>query len=341
MEKDNCKNANKTIVECFHCHPENQYYSDYYQGNFNLKNCPHMRKETTQDCEWKKSILPFLYLTDMIHKYALKKCPEVEYKDETINYKLPEAELININNPNDLMVIEVKGIHDRVDIKNREKYTLKALSSDVLNEFNKVLNEIFGNDFSLSTKRTYPSMYLYSEKEIRWCKKSKDKIKNQICEQVRKFIISHKNFFIKSGDELELVKPKSFIIVEGERENKFKVGFLDNNSNKPKLEISTKLKQTNFYIEEKNEKEIEKKINIYFDECKEKFCDYKDTHKCLLILENKSSLSYKTVIHLLSELYIPYEINEIWLGYDEPSKMNQYSEILEFKRSYKKINNDF
>lgn len=194
-----------------------------FKGRTNFENC-----SSVHDCEWLSIVKRFTgFLNESESKdFKLVLCPDKEPGKR--NNAEPDAELINIQNDKQRLVIEVKSIHELDNGKNKDVKSFTEFSEILVHFLRKINTQLGEHPYAL-----------IMDEEVRWGKQNNQKLNNMlmVAENIQRII---KDGFKHSPACWEVFEVDGvgfcFMILDDE-------SALENNASKGTIQIQGKVKR--------------------------------------------------------------------------------------------------
>lgn len=328
----------KLIKSFFPCYSGHKYNHLYCKNATAYENCPTLNS-STQTCEWIQSIYKFLkYVNESTGKeYTLIQCLDIENRIA----KSPEVEAVNVHDHTDRIVIEVKTLHELNNVKKQNEVTFSEIWNSLEFEYYNLMIELKKSKIPAEIIELFTKpIFIRCVDDVRWKKATKDKIINDISQELRSYIMNNLKSFIDNNNfyskDSSYISKKSFE-VSG---NKFEIGLLSNKcaaeQNVDSLVFAGPMKSVG--IDYFNS-DMSSKLQSFIDDCELKFKEYKDDYKRILVIKNESNYFEGNIKGRLDELnvYNSNVIDEIWLGYHVYEIVDEYMNEEEVSYAYKHL----
>lgn len=303
----------------------------FYKGDTSLL------KNMCKKCEY---FSPLRFFMNKHYKdFRLERCCEVEMKNRG---KQPEAIFVNITNPNEKIVIEVKSQLQMYDIKiakddNERKRRMRfekkiindiakntfAKANELLDKLNIVLppdlESIFLRGYVLSISRVPGNVEFMGNRfgvrrsvveEILSYKYDREKrlidaiVEKNVQHLVKNIIDCGLNGADRFSFNHEYTIDKlTFKLQKADIDSDFFVQYIEYPSG-----------VRDYFIPSKEA--IEARINEHFEDCELKFSDYMSSeYKRILLIENENRYFKSNMLEILQNIQVPGHIDELWSSF--------------------------
>lgn len=304
--------------------------SKYYKGNCNIYNSVDKNgKSKCIDCEY---IQAMGFIDYELSGYELEECCDLEEskKGKEKQPMLPDLLLVNKNN--NKVVIEVKRIKNikssnrsanRIIIgkKNNVEQLLKSVYKTIkieYEEMNKDIDELFNiilnsltismyiNEKGLIYNPIYNKIALYYKGKR---SKKRDGFIKSISKEVLSFILLNAKIIC---DKKKILKEYKFQVDD--------IGFIISLNNQEGFQGMYSERDEIISGIHFPKEYIKLEINEFYNDCKEKFINYYDCKKVLLI-RNETYFYKDNIIDLINKIDKPDIIDEVWIEFIEQKEM--------------------
>ncbi|GAA0864788.1 hypothetical protein [Paraclostridium tenue] len=294
--------------------------NEYYKGRYNIFNNKDKGKKCS-DCEYIQAIE---FIMSELNDYELNKCCDLEdsskknpdmlftnkFDDrDNVVMELKRIKNINSNNINysDIITARKKNIEKfSTDIYSMIGLKYKELNIDIDKFFDIIINSITVGIYNSVREIRYNPIYnkigLYYKGSRT---KKRDEFIKSISKEILDFILSNAKIV---SDNKKILKEYEFQVED--------IGFFISLNNQEGFQVTYTYRDeisSGMYFPREH---IKLKINEFYNECREKFINYHD-HKKVLLIRNETHFDRDNIIDAINKIDRPDIIDEIWIEFIE------------------------